>query len=101
MILIVGLIVAQVVTGLRNSPRHAHLFSVFDLARDSGLAGKINESVFVRWHDQHRARHLAARTEEMLNAAIEDGMTTLMQDGVQKVLLGQTTFKEVKAVAIK
>jgi type II secretory ATPase GspE/PulE/Tfp pilus assembly ATPase PilB-like protein len=42
-----------------------------------------------------------ARTEEMLNAAIEDGMTTLMQDGVQKVLLGQTTFKEVKAVAIK
>jgi type II secretory ATPase GspE/PulE/Tfp pilus assembly ATPase PilB-like protein len=42
-----------------------------------------------------------ARTEQMLSAAIEDGMTTLMQDGVQKVLLGQTTFKEVKAVAIK
>ncbi len=42
-----------------------------------------------------------ARTEEMLQAAIEEGMTTLMQDGVQKVLLGQTTFKEVKAVAIK
>jgi type II secretory ATPase GspE/PulE/Tfp pilus assembly ATPase PilB-like protein len=42
-----------------------------------------------------------ARTEEMLQTAIEEGMTTLMQDGVQKVLLGQTTFKEVKAVAIK
>jgi len=42
-----------------------------------------------------------ARTEEMLRAAIEEGMTTLMQDGVQKALLGQTTFKEVKAVAIK
>jgi type II secretory ATPase GspE/PulE/Tfp pilus assembly ATPase PilB-like protein len=42
-----------------------------------------------------------ARTEEMLNVAIEEGMTTLMQDGVQKALLGQTTFKEVKAVAIK
>ncbi|MCX5723170.1 MAG: GspE/PulE family protein [Nitrospirae bacterium] len=42
-----------------------------------------------------------ARTEEMLKAAIEDGMTTLMQDGVQKALLGHTTFKEVKAVAIK
>jgi type II secretory ATPase GspE/PulE/Tfp pilus assembly ATPase PilB-like protein len=42
-----------------------------------------------------------ARTEEMLQGAIEEGMTTLMQDGVQKVLLGQTTFKEVKAVAIK
>jgi type II secretory ATPase GspE/PulE/Tfp pilus assembly ATPase PilB-like protein len=42
-----------------------------------------------------------ARTEEMVQAAIEDGMTTLMQDGVQKTLLGHTTFKEVKAVAIK
>jgi type II secretory ATPase GspE/PulE/Tfp pilus assembly ATPase PilB-like protein len=42
-----------------------------------------------------------ARTEEMLQAAIVAGMTTLMQDGVQKTLLGHTTFKEVKAVAIK
>ena len=42
-----------------------------------------------------------AKTEEMLQAAIHEGMTTLMQDGVQKALLGQTTFKEVKAVAIK
>jgi type II secretory ATPase GspE/PulE/Tfp pilus assembly ATPase PilB-like protein len=42
-----------------------------------------------------------ARTEDMLQNAIKEGMTTLMQDGVQKVLLGLTTFKEVKAVAIK
>jgi type II secretory ATPase GspE/PulE/Tfp pilus assembly ATPase PilB-like protein len=42
-----------------------------------------------------------ARTEDMVKAAIEDGMTTLLQDGVQKALLGHTTFKEVKAVAIK
>jgi type II secretory ATPase GspE/PulE/Tfp pilus assembly ATPase PilB-like protein len=42
-----------------------------------------------------------ARTEEMVKAAIEEGMTTLMQDGVQKTLLGHTTFKDVKAVAIK
>jgi type II secretory ATPase GspE/PulE/Tfp pilus assembly ATPase PilB-like protein len=42
-----------------------------------------------------------AKTENMLQAAIQEGMTTLMQDGVQKALLGQTTFKEVKSVAIK
>ncbi|HEX9154165.1 MAG TPA: GspE/PulE family protein, partial [Nitrospira sp.] len=42
-----------------------------------------------------------AKTEEMVKAAIEDGMTTLMQDGIQKCLQGHTTFKEVKAVAIK
>jgi type II secretory ATPase GspE/PulE/Tfp pilus assembly ATPase PilB-like protein len=48
-----------------------------------------------------RMIQMKARTEEMLQAAIEEGMTTLMQDGVQKTLLGHTTFKEVKAVAIK
>lgn len=42
-----------------------------------------------------------ARTEEMLKAAIEEGMTTLVQDGIQKVLQGHTSYKEVKAVAIK
>ncbi len=42
-----------------------------------------------------------AKTEEMVKAAIEEGMTTLMQDGIQKCLQGLTTFKEVKAVAIK
>ncbi|HWF58975.1 MAG TPA: GspE/PulE family protein [Nitrospira sp.] len=42
-----------------------------------------------------------ARTEEMLKIAIEEGMTTLVQDGIQKVLQGLTTYKEVKAVAIK
>jgi len=42
-----------------------------------------------------------ARTEEMLKVAMEEGMTTLVQDGIQKVLQGHTTYKEVKAVAIK
>jgi len=42
-----------------------------------------------------------ARTEDMLHMAMDEGMTTLVQDGIQKVLLGQTSYKEVKAVAIK
>jgi type II secretory ATPase GspE/PulE/Tfp pilus assembly ATPase PilB-like protein len=42
-----------------------------------------------------------ARTEEILKVALEEGMTTLVQDGIQKVLQGHTTYKEVKAVAIK
>ena len=33
--------------------------------------------------------------------ALTEGMTTLLQDGIDKVLQGQTTYKEVKAVAIK
>jgi type II secretory ATPase GspE/PulE/Tfp pilus assembly ATPase PilB-like protein len=42
-----------------------------------------------------------ATTEEMLKVALEEGMTTLVQDGIEKVLQGHTTYKQVKAVAIK
>ncbi|MCZ6781505.1 MAG: GspE/PulE family protein, partial [Nitrospirae bacterium] len=42
-----------------------------------------------------------AKTEEMLKLAIDEGMTTLVQDGVRKTLQGLTTMKQVKAVAIK
>jgi type II secretory ATPase GspE/PulE/Tfp pilus assembly ATPase PilB-like protein len=42
-----------------------------------------------------------SRTEEMLKIALDEGMTTLVQDGIEKVLQGHTTYKEVKAVAIK
>jgi type II secretory ATPase GspE/PulE/Tfp pilus assembly ATPase PilB-like protein len=42
-----------------------------------------------------------ARTEELQKVALEEGMTTLVQDGIRKVLQGLTTYKEVKAVAIK
>jgi type II secretory ATPase GspE/PulE/Tfp pilus assembly ATPase PilB-like protein len=37
----------------------------------------------------------------MVQAAMEEGMTTLVQDGIEKTLQGLTTFKEVKAVAMK
>src|SRR5947199_10559025 len=42
-----------------------------------------------------------ARTNQMLKLALEEGMTTLVQDGIEKALQGHTTYKQVKAVAIK
>jgi type II secretory ATPase GspE/PulE/Tfp pilus assembly ATPase PilB-like protein len=42
-----------------------------------------------------------ATGEVLLKAAIEEGMTTLVQDGVIKVIQGWTDFKQVKTVAIK
>ena len=42
-----------------------------------------------------------ARVVEMVKVAKEEGMTTLVQDGVLKVLDGLTDLKQVKAVAIK
>jgi type II secretory ATPase GspE/PulE/Tfp pilus assembly ATPase PilB-like protein len=42
-----------------------------------------------------------ARMEEIRNQAIEDGMTTLKQDGIQKVFEGHTTLMQVRKVCIK
>jgi type II secretory ATPase GspE/PulE/Tfp pilus assembly ATPase PilB-like protein len=39
-----------------------------------------------------------ARTTDILQMARQDGMTILLQDGIQKVLQGLTTLQQVKAV---
>ncbi len=39
--------------------------------------------------------------EELRKQAQRDGMTTLLQDGIQKVIGGVTDFKQVRAVCIK
>ena len=39
--------------------------------------------------------------EELRKQAMRDGMTTLLQDGIQKVIRGVTDFKQVRAVCIK
>jgi type II secretory ATPase GspE/PulE/Tfp pilus assembly ATPase PilB-like protein len=42
-----------------------------------------------------------ARVAEMFATALEDGMRTLKQDGIEKVLLGVTDMQQVRAVCIK
>ncbi len=42
-----------------------------------------------------------ARTGELLQKASEEGMTTLLQDGIRKVLRGLTTYSQVRAVAMR
>jgi type II secretory ATPase GspE/PulE/Tfp pilus assembly ATPase PilB-like protein len=42
-----------------------------------------------------------AKTAEMLSLAIKEGMVTLIQDGIVKVLAGLTTYDQVRAVAMK
>lgn len=68
----------------------------------SGFKGRIALHELLEGTDRMKKLvQTKARTEEMLKAAIEEGMTTLVQDGIQKVLQGHTSYKEVKAVAIK
>jgi type II secretory ATPase GspE/PulE/Tfp pilus assembly ATPase PilB-like protein len=42
-----------------------------------------------------------SRVAEMLAVALEEGMRTLKQDGMEKCLSGTTTIKEVRSVCIK
>jgi len=42
-----------------------------------------------------------ARVSEMFATAIEEGMRTLKQDGIEKVLMGVTDIHQVRAVCIK
>jgi len=42
-----------------------------------------------------------SRTAEILALAMKEGMATLIQDGVQKALQGFTTYRQVRAVAMK
>lgn len=40
-----------------------------------------------------------ARAEELQQAALQEGMRTLRQDGIEKVLTGQTSIEEVRATS--
>ena len=51
--------------------------------------------------DMKNAIQNRAKMEDLRKQAIEDGMTTLLQDGVRKVLLGQTDLLQVRKVCIK
>ncbi|MBN1103767.1 MAG: GspE/PulE family protein [Deltaproteobacteria bacterium] len=42
-----------------------------------------------------------AKMEHLREQAVKDGMTTLMQDGIRKVFLGQTDIQQVRKVCIK
>ncbi len=68
----------------------------------SGFKGRVAlHELLLGTDEMKRMVQQKARTEDMLKTALQEGMTTLVQDGIQKVLQGHTTYKEVKAVAIK
>ncbi len=73
-----------------------------DSCNRSGYKGRVALHELLMGTDRmKRLVQSKARTEDMLSLAVEEGMTTLVQDGIQKVFQGHSTYKEVKAVAIK
>lgn len=73
-----------------------------DLCNRTGFKGRVAlHELLLGTPAMKRLIQIKAKTEEMFKTATDEGMTTLLQDGIQKALQGHTTFKQVKAVAIK
>jgi type IV pilus assembly protein PilB len=63
----------------------------------TGYAGRVALYEVMNVHGRIR-RHIEATTEEIFAAAVEDGMTTLRQDGIRIVLEGVSSFDEIRRV---
>jgi type II secretory ATPase GspE/PulE/Tfp pilus assembly ATPase PilB-like protein len=68
----------------------------------SGFKGRVAlQELLVGSEEIKNLIQAKARTAEILSVAMRDGMVTLLQNGIQKVLKGLTTYRQVRAVAIK
>lgn len=73
-----------------------------DKCGDSGYKGRVGLHELLEGTDAVKKNiQEHARVAEMFATALEDGMRTLKQDGIEKVLQGITDMKQVRAVCIK
>jgi type II secretory ATPase GspE/PulE/Tfp pilus assembly ATPase PilB-like protein len=73
-----------------------------DACGGTGYKGRIAlHELMVGTDEVKRLIQERARVAEVLVQALEDGMRTLKQDGMEKVLQGITDMKQVRAVCIK
>ncbi|OIP10971.1 MAG: secretion system protein E [Betaproteobacteria bacterium CG2_30_68_42] len=69
---------------------------------DTGYKGRLGLHEMMVGTDQvKKLIQERARVALLLAAALEDGMRTLKMDGIEKVLMGLTDMKQVRAVCIK
>jgi type II secretory ATPase GspE/PulE/Tfp pilus assembly ATPase PilB-like protein len=67
---------------------------------DTGFKGRVGiHELMVMSKTLRRLVQSGARAEELLEAALSEGMRTLRQDGIEKVLAGKTTIEEVRATS--
>jgi type II secretory ATPase GspE/PulE/Tfp pilus assembly ATPase PilB-like protein len=68
----------------------------------SGYSGRMGlHELLVVSDEIKRLIHARATVAELLRVALAEDMTTLVQDGVEKVLAGGTDYVQVKAAAIR
>ncbi|HEX7865506.1 MAG TPA: ATPase, T2SS/T4P/T4SS family [Variovorax sp.] len=67
---------------------------------DTGFKGRVGiHELMSMSKTLRRLVQTGARAEELQQAALQEGMRTLRQDGIEKVLAGQTTVEEVRATS--
>jgi type II secretory ATPase GspE/PulE/Tfp pilus assembly ATPase PilB-like protein len=67
-----------------------------------GYRGRMGlHELLVATDDIKRAIQKRQPVEDLRKQAVKDGMTTLLQDGIEKVIRGVTDFKQVRAVCMK
>ena len=68
----------------------------------TGFKGRVPVHEFLRGSEEmKRLIQSRAGTADMLSLAMKESMSTLVQDGIRKVLGGETTYRQVRAVAMK
>ena len=68
----------------------------------TGFKGRVPlHELLVGTEDIKQLTQSRARTPDLVAKAVECGMVTLLQDGIQKVFQGLTTYRQVRAVAAK
>ena len=73
-----------------------------DACHHTGFKGRVPLHELLTGSEEMKQLILSrARTTDMLAKAIENGMVTLLQDGIRKVFQGLTTYRQVRAVAVK
>ncbi len=73
-----------------------------DQCNKTGFRGRVALHELLLGTDEARAMiQSKAKTQELLKLAMDQGMKTLLQDGIDKVLKGLTVFKQVRTIATK
>lgn len=68
----------------------------------SGFKGRMAlHELLVGSDEMKRCIQSRARTAEIADVARREGMVTLLQHGIQKVVEGTTTYRQIRAVAVK
>jgi type II secretory ATPase GspE/PulE/Tfp pilus assembly ATPase PilB-like protein len=73
-----------------------------EVCNRTGFKGRIPLHELLKGSEEmKRLIQSKARTADMLSLAMKEGMSALVQDGIQKVLRGETTYQQVRVAAMK